>query len=177
MAVSWIRPVDIEIEFDERPYGLGESIGVKVKLSARRDVEVREARIDLVCEESFAESYTVSVPSGQPTDYGSPWGQFGVYRPPKMPKKVNRDVRESYVHSSALFLENVMLSSGSAQRLSFDMQIEEELPPRSSVGSSRWRLEVVLDLAKARDVRRQHSVVIVVPKVQQGAPGRQLSTG
>ena len=173
MAVSLFRPVDVEIDFDDRSYGLGESLGAKVHLSARRDVEVREARLDLVCEEQFAESYTVSVPSGQPTDYGSPWGQFGVYRPPRMPKKVNRDVRESYVHSSALFLENVTLSSGSVQRFSFDLQIEAELPPRASVGSSQWWLEVVLDLAKARDVRTRHMVDVVVPKARR-APGSQL---
>ena len=176
MAVSLFRPVDVEIAFDERSYGLGESIGVRVNLSARRDVAVREARLDLVCEEQFAESYTVSVPSGPPTDYGSPWGQFGVYRAPKMPKQVNQDKKESYVHSSALFLESATLSAGSVQRLSFDMHIEAEPPPRASVGSSRWWLEVVLDLAKARDVRTRHVVDVVVPKARR-APGSQLGMG
>lgn len=176
MAVSLFRPVDVEIDFDERSYGLGESIGVKVKLSARRDLEVREARLDLVCEEQFAESYTVSVPSGQPTDYGSPWGQFGVYRPPRMPKKVDREVRESYVHSSALFLENAALGSGTVQQLSFDIHIEAEPPPHASVGGSRWWLEAVIDVAKARDVRTRHTVDVVVPKTRR-APGRQPQTG
>ncbi|MDE2860876.1 MAG: hypothetical protein OYI31_08500 [Chloroflexota bacterium] len=167
MAVSLFRPVDVEVVFDERSYGLGDSIGVKVKLSARRDVEVREARLDLVCEEEFAESYTVSVPSGPPTDYGSPWGQFGVYRAPKVPKKVDRDAKESYVHSSALFLENAALGSGSVQQFSFDMHIGTEPPPRASVGKSRWWLEAVLDLARARDVRMRQSVKVVVPAVRR----------
>ena len=176
MAVSLFRSVDVEIAFEERSYGLGDSIGVRVKLSARRDLEVREARLDLVCEEQFAESYTVSVPSGPPTDYGSPWGQFGVYRAPRMPKKVDREVKESYVHSSALFLENAELSSGSVQQFSFDLHIEAEPPPRASVGSSRWWLEAVLDLAKARDVRTRHTVDVVVPKTRR-VPGRQPQEG
>ena len=167
MVVSLVRPVDVEITFVERSYGLGESIGVKISLSARRDVEVREARLDLVCEEQFAESYTVSVSSGPPTDYGSPWGQFGVYRAPKVPKQVNQDKKESYVHSSALFLESVRLTAGSVQQLSFDMHIGEEPPSRATAGSAQWWLEVVLDLARARDVRTRHEVDVVVPTARR----------
>lgn len=172
MPVSLVRPVDVEIAFEERSYGLGESIGVKVKLSARREVEVREARLDLVCEEQFAESYTVSVSSGPPTDYGSPWGQFGVYRAPKVPKQVNQDKKESYVHSSAVFLEGARLTSGSVQQLSFDMYIGIEPPPRATAGSAQWWLEVVLDLARARDVRSRHKVNVLVPTARrQTRPG------
>ena len=163
MPVNWLQPVDVEVAFDEHTYGLGESIAATVKLIARREVEVREARLDLVCEERYAESYTVSVPSGQPTDYGSPWGQFGVYRPPKIPKKVDRDVRETYVHSSAVFLEGAMLNSGSAKQFSFDLCIKPERPPHASVGSSIWLLEVVVDVAKARDVRVRRQVDVKVP--------------
>ena len=163
MVVSLIRPVEVEIAFEERSYGLGESIGVKISLSARREVEVREARLDLVCEEQFAESYTVSVASGPPTDYGSPWGQFGVYRAPKVPKKVDRDVKESYVHSSALFLDGAKLNGGSMQQFTFDLHVGAELQARASVADRRWWLEVVLDLAKARDVRSRHVVNVVVP--------------
>ena len=163
MPVSLIRPVDVEISFDERPYGLGESIGVKVKLNAGREVEIREARLDLVCEEQFAESYTVNVSTGPPTDYGSPWGQFGVYRAPRVPKQVNQDKKESYVHSSAVFLESARLASGSVQQFTFDLRIGEEPPPRSTVGSAQWWLVVALDLARARDVRARHKVSVVAP--------------
>ena len=173
MPVNWLQPVDVEVAFDERTYGLGESIAATVKLIARREVEVREARLDLVCEESYAESYTVSVPSGQPTDYGSPWGQFGVYRPPKIPKKVDRDVRETYVHSSAVFLEGALMNAGSVKQFSFDMYIKPERPPHASVGSSTWLLEVVVDVARARDVRVRRQVDVLVPATSRSSSGQQ----
>ncbi len=169
MPVSWLRSVSAEITFDERPYGLGESIGVKVRLSAGRAAEIREARLDLVCEERYAQSYTVNVPSGPPTDYGSPWGQFGVYRPPRMPKQVNRDERDSFIHSSAVFLEGARLNAGTVQQLSFLLHVEDKPPPHSSVGSSQWWLEVVLDLAKSRDVRTRRRVDVVAPSADRQA--------
>lgn len=171
MPVTWLRSVSVEIAFDERAYGLGESIGVKVRLSAGRSVEIREARLDLVCEERYAQSYTVNVPSGPPTDYGSPWGQFGVYRPPRMPKQVNRDERDVYVHSSAVFLEDARLNGGTVQQFSFALHVENEPPPHSSVGSSQWWLEVVLDVASARDVRTRRRVNVVAPSADRQARG------
>ena len=172
MPLNWLLPVGVEVAFDERTYGLGEIIAATVKLSAGREVEVRVARLELVCEERYAESYTVSVPSGPPTDYGSPWGQFGVYRAPKIPKKVDRDVKETFVHSSAVFLEGALLNAGSAKQFSFDLCIGAERPPHASVGSSTWLLQLVVDVARARDVRVRLPVDVTVPLMPKASSER-----
>ena len=56
-----------------RPYRLGETIKIMVELGANGDVEVREARVDLVCEENYLESYNVMVPD---IKIGRPVGGF-----------------------------------------------------------------------------------------------------
>ena len=62
MPLSRIRPLDVTLVCDDRQYKLGEAIDIVVELSARGDVEVREARVDLVCEEKYVETYNVMVP-------------------------------------------------------------------------------------------------------------------
>ena len=103
MPLSRIRPLDLKLAFADRSYGLGETIHATVELTPRSDVEIREARVDLVCEEQYLESYTVQVPSGQPSDAGSPFNIGGTYVPPRIPKQVTKDVRQTYVHSSVVF--------------------------------------------------------------------------
>ena len=45
-----LRPLDVILTFEDRSYKLGETISCDVELVAKADVEVREARIDLVCQ-------------------------------------------------------------------------------------------------------------------------------
>lgn len=77
MPFSRIRPLDVKFLFDDLPYKLGETISVMLELSASNEIEVREARVDLVCEEHYTESYTVNVPIGQRADTGAPAGLGG----------------------------------------------------------------------------------------------------
>ena len=58
-----LRPLDVTLTFEDRMYKLGETISCQVELVAKADVDVREARIDLVCQVHWAESYTVMVPA------------------------------------------------------------------------------------------------------------------
>ena len=45
--ISLIRPLGVNLVFEDRPYSLGETVNVMVEVSARRDVEVREGRVEL----------------------------------------------------------------------------------------------------------------------------------
>ena len=45
-----LRPLDVILNFENRSYKLGETISCNVELDARVDVDVREGRIDLVCQ-------------------------------------------------------------------------------------------------------------------------------
>ena len=109
MPISRIRPLDAKLLFDDRPYNLGETINATVELNARSEIEVREARLDLVCEEHYTESFTVNVPIGQRADTGAPSGMGGVYIPASVPKLVHKDIKETYVHSSGVFLADSSL--------------------------------------------------------------------
>ena len=163
MPISRLRPLDVKILFDDRPYELGETITVMLELSARGEIEVREARVDLVCEEHYTESYTVNVPIGQRADMGAPAGLAGVYIPASVSKEVHKDVKESYVHSSVVFLTDSLLSSGSTDRYDVRLEIDQEPPPHASSAIVKWRLELVVDVARARDVKTRHKVNVALP--------------
>ena len=53
--LSRLLPLGIEVRFEEHPYRLGETINPALGLNPRREIEVREARVDLVCEEEWTE--------------------------------------------------------------------------------------------------------------------------
>jgi hypothetical protein len=55
-----LKPLEVGLEFEDRTYRLGDTINVTVDLNPRGDVHVREARVDLVCQERYWENSTVS---------------------------------------------------------------------------------------------------------------------
>ena len=50
MVISRLRPLGVNLDFGDQSYMLGGTIDISVELNPRRDVEVREGRVDLVCE-------------------------------------------------------------------------------------------------------------------------------
>lgn len=162
MTLSKLRPLDVKFLFDDRPYRLGETINVMVELGARGEVEVREARLDLVCEEHYVESYTTNVPVGPRADTGAPPGLGGLYSSATVPKEVHKDIRESYVHSGEVFLTNSLLSSSAVNQYSVRLGVGTERPPHAGIATVKWRLELVADIARARDIRARHKVNVLL---------------
>ena len=160
MALARIRPLDVQVLFQDRPYRLGEAIDLQVELSARGDVEVREARVDLVCEEDYVESYTVMVPdqANITTQARSPGGFY--IPPPLIPKDVKKEHKETYVHSSVVFLTDRWFSTDTRDSYAARLEIEPQAPPHVSIAIVKWRLETVVDVARARDVKTRHKVTI-----------------
>ena len=159
MALSRLYPLDMNLTFDDRPYSLGETIRVLVELAPRRDVVVREARVDLVCEEDFVMSYTIMSP-GRPSlsSHRTP-GEVYV-SPPLLRQRVKKEEREAYAHSSAQFLSNATLQQGSPTQYSIDLFINTQSPPRVSVARIEWRLEGFVDVVMARDTRARYGVQV-----------------
>lgn len=165
MPLTRIRPLDVKLLFDDRPFKLGEAIDIVVELSARGDVEVREARVDLVCEEHYWDSYSVMVPDIQTgRSVGGFYGGMGTaagYTPtPMIPKQVNKEIRETYVHSSVVFLTDTWLRPGVTDQYSIRLELGSEAPPHASTATIRWRLEMAADVARARDVKTRHKVKV-----------------
>ena len=51
-----LKPLELGIDLEDREYELGDAINVQVTLTPNGDVRVRQARVDLVCEETYARS-------------------------------------------------------------------------------------------------------------------------
>ena len=165
MPLTRIRPLDVKFELDDRPYKLGETMDIVVEVSARGDVEVREARVDLVCEEHYWESYSVMVPdikTGRSAGglYGGPGTAAGYTPAPLIPKQVNKEIRETYVHSSVVFLTDTWLRPGVTDRYNARLEVASEPPPHASNATLKWRLETAVDIARARDVKTRHKVKV-----------------
>ena len=160
MILDKLYPLGVRLAFEDRPYRLGDTIRVTVELTARREVEVREARVDLVCEEDYVMSYTVMSPGRPSSGQGRAPGEVFI-NPPMTPNRVKKEQRESYVHSSVVILSNASVAQG-AMQYTASLEIDAERPPHVSVAKVSWRLEGVADVVMARDVRARYDINVEV---------------
>ena len=159
--LSRLFPLGVKVSFEDRVYKLGETIDLTVELSPKRDMEVREGRVDLVCEESYQETFTVT--GNKPHAAGDPRPAGHVEAPlPSMvdTRQVTERRRESYVHSSVVFLEDTRLASGRTGSYNAKIEIEPEPPPHAGQGKVRWRLVTTTDVAGARDIKARRLVKV-----------------
>ncbi|MBI2855240.1 MAG: hypothetical protein HYX93_00145 [Chloroflexi bacterium] len=163
MPLSRIRPLDVKLSYEDLPYSLGEHIPISVEVYARGDVEVREAWIDLVCEETYIESYTMMVPDRK--TYRAPDGPLSSLHPdytptPMVEQRVSKKHKKTYVHSSVVFLTNQWLAGDSTTWHEATLKIEPLPPAHWTSGTVKWKLVATLDVASARDVRARGPVSI-----------------
>lgn len=168
MPRARIWPLEMKLLFDDRTYKLGEPIDIVVELSVRGEVEVREALVYLACEEHYWESYSVMVPdikTGRQTGgiYGGLGSAAGYTPTPMIPRQVNKEIRETYVHSSVVFLTDTWLRPGETDRHSIRLEVGPEPPPNASNATIKWRLEAEVDVARGRDVRKRYQVKMELP--------------
>ena len=157
MIVSRLRLVKIGLDFQDRAYRLGETINLTLDLVPGRDVEVREGRVDLVCEVRYTESFTVDVPL-----LGS---QGSGYAVSTVSKQENRKHKDTYVHSTVAFLSDARLQSGRAQTYSSSLVISPEPPPNTGPQQEakvKWTLVASADVVQGRDPRAQRAVKVVL---------------
>ena len=160
--VSRLRPVDISVIFDDRPYKLGEAIDLTVELIPRSDVKVREGRIDLECEASYTETFTVTMP-----DRRGMRGSAGIPVPTAMDRRqVTEKHTDTFVHSSVVFLEDEAVRAGTTRRFRTTLQIDSQ-PPRGSRGTAHrgrsdftWSLVARVDVIRARDIAERYAVQV-----------------
>ncbi len=152
--VSILFPMGIVITFEHRPYKLGETINVTVELVPRRDIEVREARVDLVRYTRHTEVSTVLVP---PLPSRAP--RFRATMSMAVHKRVIQTYRDSYVQGSAVFLQAGRLPSGQASIYNVGLEIMPERPKRQS-DRTRWRLVTTVDVVGGRHITAQRMVSV-----------------
>ena len=155
--LSRLFPLGVKITFEDRPYRLGETVNISVELEPRREQEVREGRIDLVCEERWTEVHTVRVQVNRPR-IGS---ATGVPEPTiTVPKRVTESHRETFVHSSVVFLKDGRLQPGRASRHNATLLILPNPPPHADQAAVSWRLVTTVDVAGARDIKARRLVKV-----------------
>ncbi len=159
MALGLFSPLSIRVDLEERPYKLGEEIDFRLELKPRGQVEVREGRIDLVCEENYIETTLEVMPDLTGGSHGTTIGNSSVPLG-RVPKRITKKHRNRFVHSSVVFLANAQLSAGLASDHSARLLIRPEAPAHASDGKVKWTLEITADLAGSRDITQKKPITV-----------------
>ena len=160
--ISRLRPLDLTISFEERTYGVGETIDLTIDLMPHRDCQIREGRVDLMLEERWTERSTVTVEV--PLVHRNPASMASgiqVGSTTEIKEVVTRH-KESSVRSRVVFLESVRLVSGRTARYSVRLEIQPDPPSGPHDAKRKWWLQTVIDVAGARDIKPRHKVTIAV---------------
>ena len=152
-------PLGLKVSFEDRDYRLGDTVNLALELSPRRDTEVREGRVDLVCEARWTERFTVMVEESR-SKQGL--GGMGAVAPSiRVSKQVTESRKESYVHSSIVFVRDARLPSSRTKTYNAKLEIGPEPPSRGSEGTVTWRLVTSVDVVGARDIKARRSMNIL----------------
>ena len=152
-------PVRISMDFEDRPLRLGKKISITLELHARRGVEVKEGRVDLVCEERYMKSYTrmVGIIPGAglitPRSGNAPATDF-------YPMREAKEHTESYVHSSVVFLKDTRMRPGTVGEYRARLEIQPEPPLHGKEGTLTWTLKAAVDISRKRDVTAAREVTV-----------------
>ena len=152
--VSRLNPIDIGVKFPDRSYKLGDEIRVDLEMTPRREVLIREARIDLVCKMTFSEIGR-PVPTRRHAPSVAPQVGSG-YR--TAPSEEPVEARETDVYRGSPFLVGRRLRSGSKVTERVVVSVPPELPEKVGGSNSRtaakldWTLIARVDISGARDV-------------------------
>ena len=161
--ISRVFPLKVQLEFEDRQYELGETINILVELDAQSNVDVREGRIDLVCEERYLEHYTVMVPAARPSHNMPAVSMTSISQvPAKIPKRVTREHKETFVHSSVEFITDTRLTSGTKDTYRLELEIDSKPPSHAKKATLNWRLVAWIDVARARDIRKRYKLHVKV---------------
>ncbi|HAL48896.1 MAG TPA: hypothetical protein DCP37_14185 [Dehalococcoidia bacterium] len=160
VMVSRLRPLEVNMVFEDRSYKLGDVIDIDLELSARRDVVIREGRVDLTCQEDYEQTVTIPVTrSGSGPGPGSPAITVTGN------KQATSNHNESYPHSSDVFLSETRLRSGATSSHNVKLEIGPDLPrhisdPTCSVRQVSWSLVATFDVAQTRDVAESQPIKV-----------------
>ena len=159
--ISRLRPLDVTISFEERTYQLGQPIDLTIQLMPHRDCHVREGRVDLVLEERWTESSTLSVEKPIFLKAGVGFTAQVIEAGSTIEtKEVTKALKETAVHSSAVFLEEVRLRSGGSVTHNLRLGIRPEAPAHAENAKTKWWIQTVIDVEGARDIKPRVTVSI-----------------
>jgi len=115
--------------------------------------------VDLVCQQRWTEVTTVMVmvsTGALPSTLGAVPAVASI----RVPKKATKEYRESFVHSSIIFLEDTQLNPETTSNHDLRLEIQEIPTLRTEDANTKWSLVTVLDIAHARDIKPRRTVHI-----------------
>ncbi len=171
-----LRPLELALEFEDRPYKLGDTIYVRLDLKPNGDVSVREVRVDLECQQRYWESSTLTMEV--PVIIHSLQGGEGVSAPRQtgtdtVVKQVSKELKESFMHSSVEFLNGETLRMGSPRTAEVKLEIEPVPPPHAAEAkelvkdsgrswSFNWTLIAEVNVVRGRNPKQRRVVRIAI---------------
>ena len=157
---SWLRgPLKIEVDFDDHPYRLEETINLTVELSSRKDVEVSDGRVDLVCEEKWGETWVKQEKMGRAAGM---LGRGPEIPGPPAPKREVKEFKESFVHSTAVFAKGTRVRPDAPVRHSVRLDIDVERPPHAQGVTLSWTLVTTVATIGGHKVTGTREVTVAI---------------
>ena len=153
-------PLLLEAAPDQGPHALGDELSVAVELRARRDAVVEEGRVDLVCNERWAETWIKPEPMGRSAGMLKRGAELAG---PTAPKREVKEFKDSFVQSTATFAEGLKVRPDTVERLSVRLQIGKDWPPHAKGGTLTWSLVVTARTHRGREVKEVHEIEVVIP--------------
>lgn len=173
------RSLQMRLVTEDVSFVLGRTVDVVVEVEARRDVEVQEARVDLICEQEWTEIYTVMVPP--PDAFGHRDTPVHTQQgfTPRVPQQVTEERKETYVFGGSVFLTDERLYGGEGNRYSVKLALDAERPPQIENATLRWTLTAKIDVPRSPDVTVEQDATVtwdnsLAPK--QARPGKRTSS-
>ena len=173
-----LKPLELTFDFEDRWYDLGDTIDIQVNLDPNGEVDLREARVDLVCEEIHTRNQSgISMGSGGASSIaGGNFSRSNDYVPATT--SVNQR-KESYVHSTVVFLKDKTLRPSDIISHSAKLQIQPQHPShfedaKALVRNSeeswtfKWKLIASVNVVRGRDQKKQRQVKVKLTLASAG---------
>lgn len=159
--VNIIHPIKVDIDIEDRPYELGETINLALELTPTGDVEIRNGQAELICEVEYQERHVTMARVSSMTNltYGALPPQ-GVTDEPK-PNPVLEDHKDSLVVSSHVFLKDAILKEGVTEKYNIGLKIGHKAPPHAKEAISvKWQVVTTIDIAHAHDYVNKQTIKV-----------------
>ena len=173
-----LKPLELSFDFEDRWYDLGDTIDIQVNLKPNGEVGVREARVDLVCEEIHTRNQS-GIGMGIGGAGSIAGGNFSRSTDYVAATTSVDQRKESYVHSTVVFFKDKTLRPSDLLAHSATLQIQPQPPPHFEDAKAlvrnaeeswtfKWWLVASVNVIRGRDQKRQRQVKVKLPLASAG---------
>lgn len=136
-------PIGVKLELKKKSFQLGDEIEFDICLIPHSNLNLKQVRIDLECEERYVESYTRQTQIRYKT---------GILKRTEaelidtITEHPTRELREAFIHSTTALLKNRKLVTQQIVAVHSKMTIGTNRPPHSTTGSLTWTIVATAEL-------------------------------